>query len=51
VTIVLDQAILDALEHYSFSSFQGLARLTCIPAPPVHRHLAQSFGFVVKHIR
>jgi hypothetical protein len=35
-TIVIDQAILDALEHYPFSSIRELARLTCIPTTTVH---------------
>jgi hypothetical protein len=34
-TIVIDQAILDALEHYPFSSIRGLARLICIPTTSV----------------
>jgi hypothetical protein len=51
VTIVIDQAILDALEHDPFSSLQELARLTCIPTTTVHRNLTQSLGFVVKHLR
>jgi hypothetical protein len=36
VTIVIDQAILDALEHYPFSSIQELARPTCISTTTVH---------------
>jgi hypothetical protein len=50
-TIVFDQAILDALEHYSFSSIRELARLTCIPTKAVHRHLTQSLRLVVRHLR
>jgi hypothetical protein len=50
-TIVIDQVILDILEHYPFSSIWELARLTCIPTTTVHRHLTQSLGFVVKHLR
>jgi hypothetical protein len=49
-TIVIDQAILDAINHYPFSSIWELARLTCIPTTTIHRHLTQSLGFVVKHI-
>jgi hypothetical protein len=49
--IVIDQAILDALQHYPFSSIQELARLTCIPITTVYRHLTQSLGFVLKHLR
>jgi hypothetical protein len=51
MTIVVDQIILDAFEHYSFSYIRELARLTCIPTTTVHRHLTQSLGFVVKHLR
>jgi hypothetical protein len=50
-TIVIDQAVLDALERYPFSSIRELARLTCIPTTTVHRHLTQPLGFVVKHLR
>jgi hypothetical protein len=50
-TIVIDQANLDALEHYPFPSIRELARLTCIPTPTVHRHLTSSLGFAVKHLR
>jgi hypothetical protein len=49
-TIVIDQAILDAIEHYPLSSIRELARFTCIPALTVRRHLTQSLGFVVKHL-
>jgi hypothetical protein len=35
-TIIIDQAILDSLEQYAFSSIQELARLTCIPTITVH---------------
>jgi hypothetical protein len=50
-TIVIDQAILDALDHCPFSSIRGLTRLTCIPTTTVHLHFTQSLGFVVKHLR
>jgi hypothetical protein len=50
-TIVIDQAILDALESYPFSSIRELAYLTCIPTTTVHWHLTQSVGFGVKHLR
>jgi hypothetical protein len=50
-TTIIDQAILDALEHYSFSSIWELACLTCVPTTTVHRYLTQSLGFVVKHLR
>jgi hypothetical protein len=49
--IVIDQAILDALEHYPFSSLQELVGFTCIPTTTVHRPLMQSFGFMAKHLR
>jgi hypothetical protein len=49
-TIVIDQAILDALEHCPFSSIRGLTRLTCIPTTTIHLHFTQSLGFVVKHL-
>jgi DNA-binding IclR family transcriptional regulator len=48
---VIDNAILDALEKQPFSSIRELAQLTCIPRSTVHRHLTQSLGFVVKHLR
>jgi hypothetical protein len=51
VTIVIDQTILDNIEHYPFSSIRKLARFTCIPTTVVHRHLAQSLGFMVQHLR
>jgi hypothetical protein len=49
-SIVIDQAILDILEHYPFSSIQELTRLTWIPTTTAHRHLTQSLVFVVKHL-
>jgi hypothetical protein len=49
-TIVIDRTILDALEHYPFSSIRELTCLTCISIPTVHRYLTQSLGFVVKHL-
>jgi hypothetical protein len=36
-TIVINQAILDALGQYPFSSIRELAHLTGIPATTVHR--------------
>jgi hypothetical protein len=50
-TIVIDQAILDALEQYPVPSIRELARVACIPTTAVHGHLTHSFGFVVKHLR
>jgi hypothetical protein len=38
-TIVIDQAILGALEQYPFSSTWELICLTCIPTTTIHRHL------------
>jgi hypothetical protein len=38
-TIGIHQAILDAFEHYSFSSIRELVRLACIPTTTVHQHL------------
>jgi hypothetical protein len=32
-------------------SIRQLARFTCIPTTTVHRHLTQSLGFMVKHLR
>jgi DNA-binding IclR family transcriptional regulator len=49
--IVINQAILDALEQYPFSSIQELARFICIPTKTVHRCVTQSLGFMVKHLR
>jgi hypothetical protein len=48
---VIDEAILNALDKPPFSSVRELAQLTCIPRSTVHRHLTQSLGFVVKHLR
>jgi hypothetical protein len=48
---VIDKTILDSLEKQSFSSIRELAQLICIPRSTVHRHLTQSLGFVVKHLR
>jgi hypothetical protein len=50
VIIVIDQAIIDALEHCPFSSIQEPACFTCIQIAPVRRHLTQSLDFVVKHL-
>jgi hypothetical protein len=50
-TIVIDQAMLDSLEQYPFSSIRELVRFICIPTTTVHRHLTQSLSFVVKHLR
>jgi hypothetical protein len=48
--IVIDQAILDALEQYPFSSIRELTRLIRIPTTTVYLHLTQSLGFMVKHL-
>jgi hypothetical protein len=49
--IVIDNAILDALERHPFSSIRELAQLTCIPRSTAHRQLTQSLGLVVRHLR
>jgi hypothetical protein len=49
-TIVIDQAILDALEQYPFSFIRELACFTCMPTTTDHRHLAQLLGFGVRHL-
>jgi hypothetical protein len=49
-TIVVDQAMFDALKQYPFSSILELALFICIPASTVHPHLMQSLSFVVKHL-
>jgi hypothetical protein len=49
--IVIDQTILDTLEHYPFSLIRELTGFTCIPTTAVHRHSTQSPGFVVKRLR
>jgi hypothetical protein len=40
--IIIDHAILKALENQPFSSVWELAKLTCIPTAPVYRHSTQS---------
>jgi hypothetical protein len=40
----------DALEKHLFFSIRELNKLTCV-STPVHRHLMQLFGFVMKHLR
>jgi hypothetical protein len=35
---IIDRAILDAIEHYVFSSIRELACFTCIPIATVRRH-------------
>jgi hypothetical protein len=51
LTTTIDQIILDSFGKQPFSSLRELAKLTCIPITPVHRHLTQSLAFVMKHIR
>jgi hypothetical protein len=50
-TIIIDDAILEALNKQPFSSVRELAKLTCIPTTAVHRHLTASLGSVLKHLR
>jgi hypothetical protein len=50
-TIVIDHTILNAFEQYQFSSIREPAGFVCIPITTVHRHIAQSLGVVVKHLR
>jgi hypothetical protein len=50
-TTIVDQAIRDTLETQPFSSIRELAKPTRIPTTTVYRHLTQSLGFVVKHLR
>jgi hypothetical protein len=40
-TIIIDPAILDALEQHPFSSIRDLYRFSCIPITTVHRHSTQ----------
>jgi hypothetical protein len=49
--MIINQAILDTLEQYQFSSIPEIVCLTCIPTTTVHQHLTQSLGFMVKHLR
>jgi hypothetical protein len=46
-----DQAILAALEDNPFASVRQLSRLTRLPSTTVYRRLAQSLGFVARHLR
>jgi hypothetical protein len=46
-----DQAILAALEESPFASVRQLSRLTHLPSTTVDCHLAQSLGFVARHLR
>jgi hypothetical protein len=50
-TIAIDQALLDFLEQDPFSSIRELVHFACIPTNTVYRHLTQSLGFMVKHLR
>jgi hypothetical protein len=47
----VDEAILKALAGEPFSSVRELARHTCLFRTTVHRHLACSLGFTVRHLR
>jgi hypothetical protein len=48
---IIDNVILDALKKPPFSSIRELAQPSCIPRSTVHRHLTQSLGFGVTHLR
>jgi hypothetical protein len=48
---VTDDAILDTFQQQLFSLVRELAKLTCIQRSTIHRHLIQTLGFVVKHLR
>jgi hypothetical protein len=49
--IIIDQAILDAIEQYAISSIRQLAHFTWIPATTIHRNFTQSLDFVMGHLR
>jgi hypothetical protein len=49
--IVIDNAILHAVDKQPFSSVKELTKRICIPTNTVYRHLTISLGFVVKHLR
>jgi hypothetical protein len=46
-----NQTILVALEGRPFASVQQLSQLTHLPSTSVDRRLAQSLGFVARHLR
>jgi hypothetical protein len=48
-TTIINDTILDELEKEPFSSIRELAMLTCIPKKTIHRPLARSLGFIMKH--
>jgi hypothetical protein len=47
----VDEAIPTALAEFPFSSVRELSRRICLPRSSVHRHLTQSFCFMVRHLR
>jgi hypothetical protein len=49
--VPVDEAILSALVEYPFFSGRELSSLSCLPRSAVHRHLAQSLRFTVRHSR
>jgi hypothetical protein len=51
LTIIIDDAILNALQQQLFSSVLELVKLTCIPRTTVHQHLTRTLEFVMKHLR
>jgi hypothetical protein len=46
-----DQGILAALEDSPFASVRQLSRLTHLPSATVYHRLAQSMGFVARHLQ
>jgi hypothetical protein len=48
---VVDDAILDALQHQPFSSVGELAKLTCLPRTTVHRRRTGTLRCIVPHLR
>jgi hypothetical protein len=47
----VDEAILAALAEFPFSSARELSQRICLPRSTVHRHLTQSFRFMVRYLR
>jgi transposase len=48
---LIDQAITLALNDEPFASIRQIARKTLLPRSTIYRHLTNSMGFVVKHLR
>jgi hypothetical protein len=51
LTIIVDGAILEALNNKPFSSVRKLAKFPWIPTTTVYQHLTGLLGFVLKHLR